>query len=121
MFMNLKIPVQNLSSYTVTNNSIITIEVVPNNANEITEVKALLLHVNYQNSTIAPMANGFAVDSSTPYPSQGSNWSADGYQLYKISDFDGNERWTVFINPGNNDHEPGNLVLLKVTSTSGTE
>jgi hypothetical protein len=118
MFMNLKIDEENASTYTITDNAVIVLELQAKNASKISSVKAHLLHTNFKNSTLDRLPSSFtAIDT---YPAENSNWSADSYNLYKVQDQDGSYRWTVLIKPQNNTFAPGNLVLLKVSLKDGT-
>jgi hypothetical protein len=119
MFMNLKIDNALSSSYTVTNDAVIVLEFLPQNASNISLIKALRLHTNYTACQISRLPGGFTeVD---PYPSTGTLWSADSYKLYKATNQSGSTVWTVLLTPKNNSFAPGQLVLIEATYTNGTK
>ncbi|RAP32473.1 hypothetical protein DID76_00065 [Candidatus Marinamargulisbacteria bacterium SCGC AG-414-C22] len=130
MFMNLKIDLEDSTSFTVTDNAIIVLEVIPRSSASIHSIRVAelvtpssssirLLHTNYQQSLMEKLPNGFTeVDS---YPTEGSLWSADDYQLYQALNQDGDTVYTALIKPNNNQFEPGNLILLEVNLTDGSK
>ena len=123
MFMNLKVDKGDVSEggvVSVTENAVITIEVKAATGHDITSVRARLINPNYSSATIAPFPRAFTeVDT---YPTTGSTWLTGGNRpLYRAENPEGETIWTVFIKPGNNDFNVGDLILLEVTRSSGTE
>ncbi len=117
MFMSLKIGATAASTYTVTENASIVLEVVPKTNGTISSVVAYKLHSNFKDCIFDRLPDSF---TSSTYPAEGTKWSDVGYQLYKVTDSESKERWTAIMWPKNNSFVPGNLVLLKVTYTDGT-
>lgn len=118
MFMNYKIPVTDTELATITDNAIITIEVTVNDAAAIDSIIGHTVHSNYAAATISPFPVGFTeIDT---YPATNSAWSDSSFSLYHAQNFDGDDIWTVFIAPGNNDFNTGDLIMLEATLTDGT-
>ena len=118
MFMNYKIDV-GATDTTMTNNANITIEVKANDASRITSIVADSVHAHYASSTTTLLPIGFtAIDS---FPSQGTLWSDTGNALYHAQNMAGEDIWTVFLKPNNNDFVAGDLIRLKATLTDGSE
>ncbi|MFA5878727.1 MAG: hypothetical protein WC860_00980 [Candidatus Margulisiibacteriota bacterium] len=117
MFMSLKIAAENASTYTVTENASIVLEVVPKTSGTISSVVAHKLHSNFKGCIFDKLPSSM---TSSTYPAENTKWSSVGYQLYKVNDSAGQERWTAIMWPKNNSFAPGNLVLLKVTFTDGS-
>jgi hypothetical protein len=126
MFMNLK--KNKGDTLSVTDDASVVLEVVPKagKASAITGIKVVemsdgsrLVHKNYKNAVIAEFPNGFTeVDT---YPAAASSWNDADYKLYKATNIEGVTVFTVLIKPKNNDFKPGDLIVLEVTTTSGTE
>ena len=126
MFMNLK--KNKGEDLSVTEDASVVLEVVPKagKASAITGIKVVemsdgsrLVHTNYESAVIAEFPNGFTeVDT---YPAAASTWEAADYKLYKATNLEGATVFTVLIKPENNDFKPGDLIVLEVTTTSGTE
>jgi hypothetical protein len=115
MFMNMK--VDEGSSFSVTDNASVVLQLQSDFPSNISSIKAKLVHTNYQSATIDKFPNGFTqVDT---YPTEGSLWSSGSFRLYKSLNLEGKTVWTVFIKPGNNSFGPGQLILLEVTKTTG--
>jgi len=118
MFMNYKVEFVSRNSSTVTDDAMITIEVVVDDASEVDSIVADLVHTNYQDATFDKMATGFTeVDT---YPSENTLWSDEGYALYHAQNFDGDDIWTVFIKPNNNTFDVGDFIRLKATLTDSS-
>ena len=120
MFMNLKVQKENQSSVDmVTENASVVIQVNPYDSAKISHVEAYLVNTHYSGSTVDLFPNGFTYLDSTPWPA-GVSWNASTppYKLYKVNAL-GTVVWTVLVKPMNNRFVPGDLVLLKVTTTSG--
>ena len=97
MFMNLKIDYEDSETYTVTDNAIVVLEVVPRSSSLISSIRiaeltstsgtSRLIHTNYENSLIEQLPNGFTeVDT---YPTEGTLWSANDYKLFKATNMEG--------------------------------
>ena len=130
MFMNLKIDYESSHNYTITENAIVVLEVIPRNASIISSIRVAelsissfpsirLIHTNYKNALIEKLPNGFtAVDT---YPAENSAWSADDYKLYRATNLTGETVYTTLIKPNNNNFEPGDLILIEVNLTDGSK
>jgi hypothetical protein len=118
MFMNYKVEYTASQSATITDNAIVTIEVVASNPSSISSIVADVVHTNYQSATFAQFPIGFtAIDS---FPTQGTRWDSTGYKLYHAQNMDGDDIWTTFIYPNNNAFDVGDMIRLQATLTDGT-
>jgi len=118
MFTNLKIDEEFESSYTVTDNAVIVIEVVPVSGANIASIVSDLRHSNFNDAVLHNLPDNYT-DVNEEYPSENTPWSDENYTLYEATDSNGETRWTVLFKPENNDFESGNLVRLEVTLDSG--
>ena len=117
MFMNYKIDV-GASDITITNNAQITIEVKASDPSQIASIVADSVHSHYAASTTTLLPIGFtAIDT---FPTENTLWSSTSYTLYHAQNMEGEDIWTVFFKPNNNDFVPGDLIRLKATLTDGT-
>ncbi len=119
MFMNLKVDKANESTFTVTEDGKVVIELKSRNASLVSSAKAYLLHTNYKTAKMDAFPNGFTqVDA---YPAENSLWSATSYKLFKATNLSSETIWTAFFKPNNNAFKPGDLILVQVDYTDGTK
>jgi hypothetical protein len=119
MFMNLKVDQASESSYTVTDNALLVIEVRAHSPSDIQSVEVDLLHDSFENATLDKAPDGYTVLSGSH--TEDSNWfDGTSYPLYKMQNLEGEIVWTVLFKPGNNNFTPGSLVRLKVTLADST-
>lgn len=120
MFMNLKVDQEQESTYTVTENAVVVIEVRARSASSIDTIEADLMHDSFKDSTLDKAPDGYTVITSGGH-TENSTWLQSGtYPLYEMENLSNDTVWTVLLKPGNNDFNPGSLVRIKVTLTDGS-
>ncbi len=117
LFDNLKIDYTNSANYTVTNDTVLTVEFTPYDASKISSIIIYRRNSHYNDCTTTINATGFTALET--YPAIGTTWTSTGYKLYKMTNLSGSTVWTVFLTPNNNSFTAGDKMLAKVTLTSG--